>query len=336
MGLFDFIGDMVGAASSYKAAKYAADSNAAMNAQNIALQQQTNAQQMMMFQDQRADTEKYFNVARDDTRYYHESNIAAQERAAQNAIQWRVQDAIKAGVHPVYAMGNPGIATSPTGAFTSPQSAAAPPNLVAPQVSGSAGDASFVAHMGQAIGRAVGAMQTKEERVYAKTQVALATARDKLSLERGMLENDLIRSEIARNNRADQAGPPAPSVAAVPEFSMGNSPRSARVDPRPATPTVNAPGVPSREAGNITDWGYSRTPTGLVVVQSADSKQRTEDDLLAQLGWMMRNNILPMFDPDGVNRYRPSTREFPLPEGQEWRYDFWSGEYRPGRARRRN
>ena len=33
-------------------------------------------------------------------------NYDAQKEFAQNSIQWRVQDAQKAGIHPLYAMGN--------------------------------------------------------------------------------------------------------------------------------------------------------------------------------------------------------------------------------------
>jgi len=308
MGLFDFVGDIFGLASQNK-----------MNKDNIALQQQTNAQQMMMFGEQRADTQRF-----------HAENLAAQQEAAKNAIQWRVADARAAGLHPLYAMGNPGISVGPSGAF-----AAAPPQLQAPSTSG---NVEAMTGLGQNIGRAAHAQMTKGERQkLLQNQMAEAAlerdwnlAERRVNLERGILQNDVLRSEIALNK---QRTAPAPPVASTPEFRMGGSAgSSARVQPVPAQPVINAEGVPSREAGNDTDWGYRRTAGGgLSLRPSSDAKRNMEDDIPQTLNWYWRNSILPLFDAETRRQQRPRTSEFPLPSGYEWRYDSIIGEYRPRR-----
>lgn len=102
-----------------------------------------------------------------------------QIKFAKNAIQWKVADATKAGIHPLYALGANTTSYSPV--------SVGQPDLGA---------------MGQDIGSAIDRVSNPTE----KTSGALAA----LSLERAGLENDLLRAQIARariNVAGQVAGP---------------------------------------------------------------------------------------------------------------------------------
>jgi len=90
-----------------------------------------------------------------------------QKQFAKNAIQWKVADAEKAGIHPLYALGANTVSYSPVSVGT--------PDLGA---------------MGQDIGQAIDRVANPSE----KAGGALAA----LTLERAGLENDLLRAQIAR------------------------------------------------------------------------------------------------------------------------------------------
>lgn len=99
--------------------------------------------------------------------------IDFQKKAMQNGIQWRVADAQKAGIHPLFALG----------ASTSMPSA-----VISPMGEG-------VAAAGQDLSRAADALMDSKEKgsVFSKSLAAL-------QLERGGLENELLRSQIRRLN----------------------------------------------------------------------------------------------------------------------------------------
>lgn len=131
------------------------------------------------------------------------SNTALQREFAQNAIQWKVADAKKAGVHPLYALG------APTMSF-------------APNAVGAASDFSDFGRAGQDISRALMAGQSQEQRGN-----TVATA---LTLENMKLRNDVLRSQLMRLN--GQIPPPAPS-GAMTEDQPFRVPQDPKVDGRP-------------------------------------------------------------------------------------------------------
>lgn len=115
----------------------------------------------------------------------NEANIRLQKDLARKGIQWRVEDANKAGIHPLYAIGAPTATPGPL----------------------AVGDTSLgqgIANAGQDIGRAVTAYGTKADR---QTQTALSA----LQIERAGLENQLLASQIRLTNQA--GNPPAFPVA---------------------------------------------------------------------------------------------------------------------------
>lgn len=219
---------------------------------------------------------------------------------AQHGIRWKVEDAKAAGIHPLYALG----------ATTTPYTA-------------SVGSNSFgagIAAAGQDIGRAIDAKRTYAERGTARL--------DALTIERAGLENDLLRSQIAKIN---QPGSPPPLPSATDNFiipGQGNaSPTNPNVIPQPAMPTSSQVGRPPQEAGAIPDYHFSRTRTGYAVVPSQDVKQRIEDQLIPELMWAGRNLLVRNSDSAAPPKSW-------LPKGYDvWKYYPHLGEYRPARRR---
>jgi len=114
-----------------------------------------------------------------------------------------------------------------------------------------------------------------------------------------------------------------------------------RLSADPTNPAVQAEDVPLERTGAgdpfesydaISDVGWARTNTGLVVVPSKDVKERIEDDIFQQAGWLVRNRILP--DLALVPQPQPPNIEVGSDPGQ-WQYSFWSSEWQqngPGRT----
>lgn len=105
------------------------------------------------------------------------------KKAAKNQIQWKVADARKAGVHPLYALGAPSFSPSVSSVGSSL--------------------ASDISSMGQDISRAMDTSLSSGER-----QTAYQESAERLNLQRLGLENELLASQIKKIN---QAGHP-PSV----------------------------------------------------------------------------------------------------------------------------
>lgn len=101
-----------------------------------------------------------------------QQNMALQREFAQSGIQWKVQDAKAAGLHPLAALGAQTSSFSPV------------------SVGGSAPELDL-GSAGQDIGRAVKAAMSQNDRAAQDE----ATAR-RLSLEKAGLENDILRQEL--------------------------------------------------------------------------------------------------------------------------------------------
>lgn len=213
----------------------------------------------------------------------NERNIALQREFAQNGIQWKVEDAKKAGIHPIYALGGN------TASFT-------------PVTSNFAADTSMpnaIAAAGQDIGRAVNATRSQGARVDAFTRTAQT-----LQLENMQLNNDVLRTEIASKvgRLNQQANPPMPSAAdnwLVPGQPASGPAASLKrlIDDQAMKRTLGDPSRPHQEPGAITDTGHMRTSGGLFPVPSDDAKQRIEDNWYQETMHFIRNNLLPMISP---------------------------------------
>lgn len=109
-----------------------------------------------------------------------DQNRKFQKKAMKKSIQWRVKDAEKAGISPLYALGAPTFSPAVT----------------------MSGMPEAMAQAGQNIGRAADAYLDRDEKATAYTKSV-----EQLSLTRMGLENELLASQIA--NLRQPGSPPA-------------------------------------------------------------------------------------------------------------------------------
>lgn len=227
-------------------------------------------------------------------------NIKLQKQFAQKGIQWKVADAQKAGIHPLYALG------ASTTSFSPVSVGAVPENALASSLSG----------MGQNLVRAGMANLAPSERVAAIGSAQQSVANE-LSIENQTLQNQLLKFRV-QQMQAGQIGPGGPEEEK--NLLIPGQGNTAGINPE-AMKVAPAGSAPSGEAGSITDMGWARTKTGWAPVPSKDVKERIEDNLPQELMHFYRNNILPSL---GQNMVNPP---FPAPTGQIWWFNTLRQEY---------
>lgn len=154
----------------------------------------------------------------------NKKNARLQRQFAQNSIQWRVADAERAGVHPIYALGAPTMSASPSYAGT---------------------DFSGLASAGQDIGRAIKA--TSSQATRDQNYINRVNA---MTLENMDLQNEMLKSQIAKER--GQLGPPMPIIP-------GGTPTSTRMfgyNVKPDPRFSDADQITQRY-GEPAEWLYS-------------------------------------------------------------------------------
>lgn len=221
-------------------------------------------------------------------------NIKYQKQFAQQGIQWKVADAKKAGIHPLAALG------AQTHSFSPVQG----------------GDWSGLASAGQDLGRAIEARSTKGQRLD-----AYSAETQKLAIDRGRLENDILRAELASKlAKVKQPGnPPAVADSQNPNLLLGQG-DSPGINNKAMERQGWKAGSPQQEAGAVSDHGFTRTSQGWAPVMSKDAKDRLEEDLPGMIWWNIRNRVI---EPMRQNRSVP----YQAPVGSTWQYNPISGEY---------
>lgn len=229
-------------------------------------------------------------------------NIALQKEFAQSGIQWKVKDAQKAGVHPLYALGA--------------QTASFSPVSVGSTVDNSMGSA--LASAGQDIGRAVQSTQntlTQHQLTY-----------NALQLENMRLQNEALQTQITGSKLATlkQAGSTPGIPSAEERFLIPGQNSSGPVSVKPFELTATNPGSPHMEPAAISDVGLGLTASGgYTPVPSAAMKQRIEDDFIGELMWNFRNRLGPAL---GLNKTVPP---IDAGDGKVWAYDPFQDAYVP-------
>lgn len=229
----------------------------------------------------------------------NEQSADVSREFAQSGIQWRVQDARKAGIHPLAAMGIP-LSSGPSATI------------------GGTDWSSALGNMGQDISRAAGAVQTPKERQK-------AAVLDGLKLERASLENELLRSQIASTNRA--SNPPLPSTSTLsgdPTAQTGLTAGTRTVPVEVSSAEKN----PAKAAGYHPDLTYVHTSSGgLAIVPSKDAKQLIEDQIVPEALWSLRNHI-------GTFIKDPPYPSVPPPSGySRWKWHPFLQEWRPAKSK---
>jgi len=169
--------------------------------------------------------------------------IELQKEFAQNGLRWKIEDAERAGIHPLAALGATGASYSPVGL-------------------GANDTAAGFSAAGDSFSRAIDATRTSGERATAYDQTV-----QKLSLTRMGLENELLASQIAQVRQAGH-NPPFPSGSPAP-FDTGDltTVRVGGMDVRPNPGFSDAETVTTRY-GEPAEWIYSPVVAGADVVHN--------------------------------------------------------------------
>lgn len=224
-----------------------------------------------------------------------EQNMAQQREFAQQGIRWKVADAQAAGLHPLAALGAQVSSYSPV----------------------SVGDLSMpktdFGGMGQDIGRAIDAGSTQAERSD-RMGAAIARTAQVFSLEKMNLENELLKTSLAKS----QATLPPPIPSPVPAGALAHLSRSPQrtteghpieekkieqqASDAPATARYKFLGLPLQANPRVSDAQVLEDRLGDSEVLSTIS---AVGNLLADLGYT--------YWPDTARPHRPSAHE------QRWR-----------------
>lgn len=160
--------------------------------------------------------------------------IELQKEFAQNGVRWKVEDAARAGVHPLAALGATGASYSPVGL-------------------GENDTAASLSAAGQDFGRAIESTRTAPERMSAYNSKVEA-----LTLDRMGLENTLLRAQIL--GATQPRNPPFPVAGSdTPMPGQGNS-SEGTIEiggvkfPRP--PGWSPAQDIENELGEVGDWLY--------------------------------------------------------------------------------
>lgn len=245
-------------------------------------------------------------------------NYEAQKEFAQNGIRWKVEDAKRAGIHPLYALGASTQGYSPTTAG----------------YTGDFGISDAAAQFGQGFERAQQAKMTKEERDKQEVRDAIQdmAALEDLNQKRRMNDAQirLANSEIFRNfalstNALRNSGLP-PAMPGGPGGvipGQGESYATGQTTPEISEVVTSAPGLPSVQAGSPPDARFYSTATGRAPLPTEESGDAMDAAFGSGIQWSLRNNLLPYlanFFP--INDPHRRDGEY---------YDLIFGEYRKGK-----
>lgn len=248
-------------------------------------------------------------------------NYEAQKEFAQNGIRWKVEDAKRAGIHPLYALGASTQGYSPSGGYT-----------------GDYGISDAAAHFGQGYERAQQAKMTKEERDKQDVRDAIQDMAALEDLNQKRRLNDaqirLANSEIFRNfalstNALRNTGlPPAmPGGLGGVIAGQGNSYATGQTTPEISSVVTSEKGTPSVQAGSPPDVRFYRTLSGgRAPLPTEDAGDAMDAALGAGLQWSFRNNLVPW-----LANFFPINDPHRLP-GEY--YDLLTGEYRKKDSKR--
>lgn len=233
-----------------------------------------------------------------------------QKEFAKSGIQWKVEDAKKAGIHPLYALGANTISYSP-------QSVGGP-------------DFSGIADAGQNIGRAIDATRSNPEKMA-------ATALTAVQLEGLQLDNDLKRAQLnsalatARQTGNPPGMPSATTTNAINGMpGQGNTPQieGPSIDLSKKIAPVN-PTATSQEYAQVPEVQWARTATGWAPTMPQQLAESYEQDAIGGLQWQWRNKYAPAIAARPA--FNPPAH-VKLPLGTQWHYNALVGEWQIKRS----
>lgn len=231
-----------------------------------------------------------------------------QKEFAQSGIQWKVADAKKAGISPLYALGANTTSYQPTSVGGDPLSES-------------------LSQSGQQIGRAIDATRSNS----AKAE-ALATTAAQAQIDGIRLDNDIKRatlaSAITRNNPTGLA-PGMPTDLSQPAMAGQGNDTNIKIT-KDLVPAAG-PDRHADEYGIQPEKSWYRSETGYVpqIPQQLGDAMEGEPFNLSGAQWFLRNKVAPSL----MNSYfKPP---FKAPAGKEWQFNPIFGQYELVTDRRR-
>lgn len=220
-------------------------------------------------------------------------NYLAQKEFAQNGIRWRVDDAKKSGIHPLFAIGANTSGFAPVSGY-----------------SGDGGISDFSSSMGQSIDRAVQAKKTPAEREIENLQQQKMFDLDVQQKEANIA---LTNAEISRiANLSQQQVPPMPKA-----FGRSGMIIDGQAQSYPTAGTTNKPAevISSfaggyQQAGHNPDVAYDLANGGYTMRMSDSQKDANEDDAIGTVQWNFRNRL-----------FNPPSPPYKAKAGYKWFYN---------------
>lgn len=237
---------------------------------------------------------------------------ALQREFAQNGISWKVEDAKRAGIHPLYALGASTQSYAPT------------------TVGSSSTDFSGLGEAGQNIGRAIDATRPNVD----KQAAALQTAHSMAQLEGAKLDNDIKRAQLASTLATRAAGPGMAPFNRPGQFDgQGDAIKldgnKIKLETRR---DISDPKNPSYIPGSGPSVGVVKNSTGgYSIVMPPELAESYESDGMGSLDWQIRNRVMPFFT-DSVAK--PNIPHNPLTE--EIIFNPWTNDYSVRKRTNRN
>lgn len=194
-----------------------------------------------------------------------------QKESLQNSVQWRVADAKKAGIHPLYAMGQAPMSISPM-AFQ---------DQVGPALS----------EMGQSVGNVIARTTTQNEKLKEYYDLQLAGA----MLEKESALADYYRSEADKNKAASLSGISAPGLGLQHESGQyPNTPGVGYMEVKPAEQLSSKMGHEYASAGVNPAYQLRYMDKGLPMylpIAEGDSPEETISEMSfpTWAGLLLRN-----------------------------------------------
>lgn len=252
------------------------------------------------------DNSTFYQNWRNDDLANAQRNREMQYEFAQNGIRWRVEDAKRAGIHPLAALGAAGASSTPIAIGPGYNVDHGRPDR-GPDIGSS------LAQMGQGLGRAMAATQTKVERQL----TAFELMRQEQQIRSGDLDIAIKAAQLAKLGAAANLGPGMPtsvSSASIPG-SSGTGVYEAK-PPEVPNPDPNHQGQTAGPATPNATW--LRAPSG--DVYSVPHKDLNIDEFSSpgHVTWMIHNRVLPYFSQRYRDAARPSNVLLP-PGAVAWR-----------------
>lgn len=190
-------------------------------------------------------------------------SLKEQRRFAQAGIRWRANDAQKAGLHPLAALGATGASYSPSYSF---QADTTP-------------------------------VQSNRDTWQDKMGQSLSRALDLLGLQRAMLQNRLLENDVKESDRKVNL-----KLGPWPYWS-GSGVLPGQGDTGYGGKAFPHPDRPAQEVGYTPDVAYAQADNGRVFAYIPTKLAESyESDEWGQTMWNLRNKLLPAINPWSKSR----------------------------------